>query len=166
MMLIQAALFPIGPERQPGLRAELYVMAQCFSDDLDNAHRRLDDWTVEDATILRAAFTMSARRSRSAVACERCRGRKVRCSVMLTGTPCVSCTQDGNICTVRQVRAKKWVDYEADANLCDNANAPLQHTCAIRKAVCLYRGPHQAAYLYRRLGQAFSAHERPNRAVS
>ncbi|KAJ6139441.1 hypothetical protein N7471_005927 [Penicillium samsonianum] len=43
---------------------------------------------------------MSTRRYRSAAACQNCRQRKVRCSVTVTGIPCIGCTQDGRECTV------------------------------------------------------------------
>lgn len=49
-------------------------------------------------------IAMSARRSRASVACEKCRQRKVRCSISLTGVPCVSCTQDGSVCSVRPTK--------------------------------------------------------------
>ncbi|KAJ9270458.1 transcriptional regulator family: Fungal Specific TF [Paecilomyces variotii] len=43
---------------------------------------------------------MSEHRSRAPVACQNCRKRKVRCSVTVTGLPCVGCTQDRIECTV------------------------------------------------------------------
>ncbi|OQD64276.1 hypothetical protein PENPOL_c008G07375 [Penicillium polonicum] len=43
---------------------------------------------------------MSTRRYRSAAACQNCRQRKVRCSVTVTGIPCIGCTQDARECTV------------------------------------------------------------------
>lgn len=43
---------------------------------------------------------MSIRRYRSAAACQNCRKRKVRCSVTVTGIPCIGCTQDARECTV------------------------------------------------------------------
>ncbi|KZN87824.1 Cutinase transcription factor 1 beta [Penicillium chrysogenum] len=39
---------------------------------------------------------------RSAVACQNCRERKVRCSVSITGVPCAGCTQDRTECVVRE----------------------------------------------------------------
>ncbi|KAF4771948.1 hypothetical protein HAV15_011122 [Penicillium sp. str.  len=39
---------------------------------------------------------------RSAVACQNCRERKVRCSVSITGIPCAGCTQDRTECVVRE----------------------------------------------------------------
>ncbi|KAK2774716.1 hypothetical protein FQN53_003523 [Emmonsiellopsis sp. PD_33] len=45
---------------------------------------------------------MSTRRYRSAVACHKCRRRKVRCSVTVTGVPCTSCAQDGSQCIISQ----------------------------------------------------------------
>ncbi|PKX97276.1 Zn(II)2Cys6 transcription factor [Aspergillus novofumigatus IBT 16806] len=47
---------------------------------------------------------MSGRRNRSAVACQACRRRKVRCTVTVTGIPCINCSQDGMECTVAQRR--------------------------------------------------------------
>ncbi|KAG2012664.1 hypothetical protein GB937_007013 [Aspergillus fischeri] len=47
---------------------------------------------------------MSGRRNRSAVACQACRRRKVRCTVTVTGIPCINCSQDGLECTVVQRR--------------------------------------------------------------
>ncbi|KAI8720002.1 Zn(2)-C6 fungal-type domain-containing protein [Fusarium sp. LHS14.1] len=41
------------------------------------------------------------RRHRSTVACQECRGRKVRCSVTVTGIPCMRCAQDGIECIVQ-----------------------------------------------------------------
>ncbi|KAL4774361.1 fungal-specific transcription factor domain-containing protein [Aspergillus nidulans var. acristatus] len=43
---------------------------------------------------------MSTRRYRSTVACHSCRSRKVRCSVNVTGIPCIRCTQDSAECVV------------------------------------------------------------------
>ncbi|KAL5044010.1 hypothetical protein BDW71DRAFT_209616 [Aspergillus fruticulosus] len=43
---------------------------------------------------------MSARRYRSTVACHSCRSRKVRCSVNVTGIPCIRCAQDRAECVV------------------------------------------------------------------
>ncbi|PWY88639.1 hypothetical protein BO94DRAFT_515460 [Aspergillus sclerotioniger CBS 115572] len=43
---------------------------------------------------------MSARRYRSTVACRSCRQRKVRCSLNLTGVPCIRCAQDHADCVV------------------------------------------------------------------
>ncbi|KAL4979726.1 fungal-specific transcription factor domain-containing protein [Aspergillus desertorum] len=44
---------------------------------------------------------MSARRYRSTVACHSCRSRKVRCSVNVTGIPCIRCAQDHAVCVVK-----------------------------------------------------------------
>ncbi|KAB8235430.1 Zn(II)2Cys6 transcription factor [Aspergillus alliaceus] len=49
---------------------------------------------------------MSARRHRSAVACQHCRQRKVRCSFTVTGVPCIGCTQDGTECVIPQGKAQ------------------------------------------------------------
>jgi hypothetical protein len=54
--------------------------------------------------------SMSTRRSRAAIACEKCRQRKVRCSITLTGVPCISCTQDGSVCAVRHTKFNRYVD--------------------------------------------------------
>ncbi|KAL4765938.1 Zn(II)2Cys6 transcription factor [Aspergillus foveolatus] len=43
---------------------------------------------------------MSTRRYRSTVACHSCRSRKVRCSVNVTGIPCIRCSQDRAECVV------------------------------------------------------------------
>ncbi|KAL4740641.1 fungal-specific transcription factor domain-containing protein [Aspergillus similis] len=43
---------------------------------------------------------MSTRRYRSTVACHSCRSRKVRCSVNVTGIPCIRCSQDRVECVV------------------------------------------------------------------
>ncbi|KAJ6008619.1 hypothetical protein N7522_003635 [Penicillium canescens] len=57
---------------------------------------------------------MSTRRYRSAAACQNCRQRKVRCSVTVTGVPCIGCTQDGREChlpakgqTMREKQARR-----------------------------------------------------------
>ncbi|KAL6897484.1 fungal-specific transcription factor domain-containing protein [Trichoderma evansii] len=47
------------------------------------------------------------RRHRSAFACQNCRRRKVRCSVSVTGIPCVGCTQDSIDCIVHQTQGLK-----------------------------------------------------------
>ncbi|KAL9470861.1 hypothetical protein ACSS6W_008802 [Trichoderma asperelloides] len=47
------------------------------------------------------------RRHRSAFACQNCRRRKVRCSVSVTGIPCVGCTQDNIDCIVHQTQDLK-----------------------------------------------------------
>ncbi|KAE8378348.1 C6 transcription factor [Aspergillus bertholletiae] len=49
---------------------------------------------------------MSARRHRSAVACQHCRQRKVRCSFTVTGIPCIGCMQDGTECIIPQGKAQ------------------------------------------------------------
>ncbi|KAL4786961.1 fungal-specific transcription factor domain-containing protein [Aspergillus varians] len=43
---------------------------------------------------------MSGRRYRSTVACHSCRSRKVRCSINVTGVPCIRCAQDHAECVV------------------------------------------------------------------
>ncbi|CAG8296202.1 unnamed protein product [Penicillium nalgiovense] len=47
------------------------------------------------------------RHRRSAVACENCRKRKVRCSVSVTGIPCAGCTQDKAECILRSIPLSK-----------------------------------------------------------
>ncbi|KAL4923009.1 Zn(II)2Cys6 transcription factor [Aspergillus undulatus] len=47
---------------------------------------------------------MSGHRNRSAIACEACRRRKVRCTVTVTGVPCINCAQDGIQCAVARRR--------------------------------------------------------------
>ena len=49
---------------------------------------------------------MSARRYRSAIACESCRRRKVRCSLTVTGVPCIGCAQDHTDCVVDPKRSQ------------------------------------------------------------
>ncbi|KAF4765931.1 hypothetical protein HAV15_010739 [Penicillium sp. str.  len=44
---------------------------------------------------------------RSAVACQNCRERKVRCSVSVTGIPCAGCTQDRAECIVRERQRRR-----------------------------------------------------------
>ncbi|CAI7611418.1 unnamed protein product [Penicillium discolor] len=44
---------------------------------------------------------------RSAVACQNCRERKVRCSVSVTGVPCAGCTQDRAECIVRERQRRR-----------------------------------------------------------
>ncbi|KAJ5220564.1 fungal-specific transcription factor domain-containing protein [Penicillium chermesinum] len=50
--------------------------------------------------------TPRARRHRSAVACQACRKRKVRCSLTVTGIPCAGCAQDATECIVNPRQAK------------------------------------------------------------
>ncbi|OJJ32923.1 hypothetical protein ASPWEDRAFT_42951 [Aspergillus wentii DTO 134E9] len=52
---------------------------------------------------------MSSRRHRSTVACQHCRRRKVRCSLMVTGVPCIGCTQDGQECVIPPAKAPQRV---------------------------------------------------------
>ncbi|PYH81781.1 putative Zn(II)2Cys6 transcription factor [Aspergillus uvarum CBS 121591] len=49
---------------------------------------------------------MSARRYRSTVACHSCRQRKVRCSINVTGVPCIRCAQDHAECVVDPLPAE------------------------------------------------------------
>ena len=49
---------------------------------------------------------MSTRRYRSAIACESCRRRKVRCSLTVTGVPCIGCAQDHTDCVVDPKRSQ------------------------------------------------------------
>jgi hypothetical protein len=62
---------------------------------------------------------MSTRRSRASVACEKCRQRKVRCSITVTGVPCISCTQDGSVCSVRHTKFNKYVTDKKTAEPTD-----------------------------------------------
>ncbi|KAL7942700.1 fungal-specific transcription factor domain-containing protein [Trichoderma barbatum] len=50
---------------------------------------------------------MSTRRYRSAIACQTCRVRKVRCSVSMTGVPCISCEQDQTECILKPRQGKR-----------------------------------------------------------
>ncbi|KAL6886169.1 fungal-specific transcription factor domain-containing protein [Trichoderma longibrachiatum] len=50
---------------------------------------------------------MSTRRYRSAIACQTCRVRKVRCSVSMTGVPCISCEQDQTECVLKPRQGKR-----------------------------------------------------------
>ncbi|PYI13899.1 hypothetical protein BO99DRAFT_426758 [Aspergillus violaceofuscus CBS 115571] len=50
---------------------------------------------------------MSARRYRSTVACHSCRQRKVRCSINVTGVPCIRCAQDHAECVVDPLPAER-----------------------------------------------------------
>ncbi|PGH18785.1 hypothetical protein AJ79_00198 [Helicocarpus griseus UAMH5409] len=77
---------------------------------------------------------MSSRRYRSALACEKCRRRKVRCSVTVTGVPCIPCTQDGSECTVRhgtpqiQPRNRSVAPRPARQNSTAERTGPLSPT--------------------------------------
>ncbi|PTB39150.1 uncharacterized protein TrAFT101_008058 [Trichoderma asperellum] len=51
---------------------------------------------------------MSTRRYRSAIACQTCRVRKVRCSVSMTGVPCISCEQDQTECVLKPRQGKRF----------------------------------------------------------
>ncbi|OGM48902.1 C6 transcription factor [Aspergillus bombycis] len=51
--------------------------------------------------------TTSARRRQRTVACQTCRQRKVRCSLSVTGVPCIGCTQDRTPCIVPTRRGQK-----------------------------------------------------------
>ncbi|KAL7941839.1 fungal-specific transcription factor domain-containing protein [Trichoderma barbatum] len=44
----------------------------------------------------------TSRHRRSAVACQNCRRRKVRCSVQVTGIPCINCSQDSVSCVLSE----------------------------------------------------------------
>ncbi|RAH70049.1 Zn(II)2Cys6 transcription factor [Aspergillus aculeatinus CBS 121060] len=55
---------------------------------------------------------MSARRYRSTVACHSCRQRKVRCSINVTGVPCIRCAQDHAECVVDPPPAESIQDEE------------------------------------------------------
>jgi hypothetical protein len=64
-------------------------------------------------------INMSTRRSRASVACEKCRQRKVRCSITVTGVPCISCTQDGSVCSVRHTKFNQYVKDKKTAEPAD-----------------------------------------------
>ncbi|KAF1812114.1 hypothetical protein P152DRAFT_466895 [Eremomyces bilateralis CBS 781.70] len=49
---------------------------------------------------------MSTRRYRSAAACQNCRQRKIRCSMTVTGIPCIGCTQDGRECNLQPTKTQ------------------------------------------------------------
>jgi hypothetical protein len=91
---------------------------------------------------------MSSRRNRSAVACQACRRRKVRCTVTVTGIPCINCSQDGMECTVAQRRGTYVYPYLNDMRQYSIQRTTLIHIdirqainpCA-RSARCLIRGP-------------------------
>ena len=82
--------------------------------------------------------TMSARRYRSAVACESCRRRKVRCSLTVTGVPCIGCAQDKTDCVVDPKRSQTMSratrrrlqspdhDHSGDTNASRQLSSPAQ----------------------------------------
>ncbi|KNG81942.1 C6 transcription factor [Aspergillus nomiae NRRL 13137] len=78
--------------------------------------------------------TASARRSRRTIACQRCRQRKVRCSLNVTGAPCIGCTQDRTQCIVPTGRVQKPERYGGPVLLAgpQNPNPPLPQTPACR----------------------------------
>ncbi|KAF9895115.1 hypothetical protein FE257_000017 [Aspergillus nanangensis] len=53
---------------------------------------------------------MSGRRYRSTIACQNCRQRKVRCTVTVTGIPCIGCSQDGSECILQRRRGLRNSD--------------------------------------------------------
>ncbi|KAL4938603.1 hypothetical protein BDV06DRAFT_225833 [Aspergillus oleicola] len=53
---------------------------------------------------------MNNRRKRSTVACQSCRRRKVRCTVAITGVPCIGCAQDGVECNVTRRRGTQQLE--------------------------------------------------------
>ncbi|EHK50239.1 hypothetical protein TRIATDRAFT_289040 [Trichoderma atroviride IMI 206040] len=66
---------------------------------------------------------MSTRRYRSAIACQTCRVRKVRCSVSMTGVPCISCEQDQTECILKPRQGKRRIaDYKPHVS-----QAPAEH---------------------------------------
>ncbi|KAI9037575.1 Zn(II)2Cys6 transcription factor [Aspergillus affinis] len=50
---------------------------------------------------------MPRRHQRSNIACQTCRQRKVRCSLNITGVPCIGCAQDGAECVVDPKRQER-----------------------------------------------------------
>ncbi|KAE8374677.1 fungal-specific transcription factor domain-containing protein [Aspergillus bertholletiae] len=58
--------------------------------------------------------TAAARRSRRPVACQTCRQRKVRCSLNITGVPCIGCTQDRTPCIITTRRKQKPDQHQHD----------------------------------------------------
>ncbi|EHK42217.1 hypothetical protein TRIATDRAFT_229782 [Trichoderma atroviride IMI 206040] len=66
------------------------------------------------------------RRHRSAFACQNCRRRKVRCSVSVTGIPCVGCTQDSIDCIVHQTQGLKRQQPKETFGQHDSFHGPLE----------------------------------------
>ncbi|KAE8408280.1 fungal-specific transcription factor domain-containing protein [Aspergillus pseudonomiae] len=75
--------------------------------------------------------TTSARRSRRTIACQRCRQRKVRCSLNVTGAPCIGCTQDRTQCIVPTRRGQK-PERHGGPVLLASPQSPNQQTPARR----------------------------------
>ncbi|KAJ5578146.1 fungal-specific transcription factor domain-containing protein [Penicillium hispanicum] len=69
-----------------------------------------------------------ARRHKSAVACQACRQRKVRCSLTVTGVPCAGCTQDGAQCIVDLNRAKATKKRDQPTNHAHPASSTGFHS--------------------------------------
>lgn len=99
---------------------------------------------------------MSARRSRASVACEKCRQRKVRCSISLTGVPCVSCTQDGSVCSVRPTKTNISGPLRRDTtaqspagNITrpNNGTSPIQYSN--RATTTTYTSPNDHSHVQR-----------------
>ncbi|KAJ5998702.1 hypothetical protein N7451_006512 [Penicillium sp. IBT 35674x] len=79
------------------------------------------------------------RRYRSAVACQACRQRKVRCSWSITGVPCAGCAQDGSQCIVDKktksieiaISAKTGSQISTHHEEHSSVSAPLDSTTGI-----------------------------------
>ncbi|KAK6371561.1 hypothetical protein LTS17_008812 [Exophiala oligosperma] len=76
------------------------------------------------------AFVQAGSKRRSAVACQRCKARKVRCSVTATGHPCTNCTQDDTRCEVlpRKKHARDRDKVKKMRALAPNAPSPVVRT--------------------------------------
>lgn len=70
---------------------------------------------------------------RSAVACQNCRERKVRCSVSVTGIPCAGCTQDRAECIVRERQRRRSVRQHSRDRIEMNCFAGAETYLTIRK---------------------------------
>ncbi|KAJ5538479.1 fungal-specific transcription factor domain-containing protein [Penicillium frequentans] len=73
------------------------------------------------------------RRYRSAVACQACRQRKVRCSWSITGVPCAGCAQDGSQCIVDKKAKSAKTGSQITTHHQDHSSdsAPLNSTVGI-----------------------------------
>ncbi|KAJ5630005.1 hypothetical protein N7528_003662 [Penicillium herquei] len=62
---------------------------------------------MSDTTATHPSHPTPTRTHRSSVACQACRQRKVRCSLSMTGNPCIGCAQDQAECIVIPKQRKK-----------------------------------------------------------
>ncbi|PTB42669.1 hypothetical protein M441DRAFT_137092 [Trichoderma asperellum CBS 433.97] len=76
------------------------------------------------------------RRHRSAFACQNCRRRKVRCSVSVTGIPCVGCTQDSIDCIVHQTQGLKRQQPKEPFGHQDSFRGPVDLELSLPEAEC------------------------------